>query len=140
MLSWYFAEKPLLLWGWDMRVGAGDIYVYPVHYSLYDTSGPARASYSLMKALHFWLFACALLSVLFIARKGPDESSAPAVIYGSVLLVCSVYVMAQSEPRYSIPLRPEMYILATYFIRRLYTAYQGYRSVSADLNRTTRET
>src|SRR5690606_19031293 len=36
-LRWYVLEKPYLLWDWDIRVGAGDIYVLDVRHSPFTT-------------------------------------------------------------------------------------------------------
>ena len=32
-LAWYLIEKPFLLWDWDIRIGAGDVYFHPPHKS-----------------------------------------------------------------------------------------------------------
>jgi hypothetical protein len=34
----------------------------------------------------------------------------------TTLSLSAIYIIAQSEPRYSIPMRPEMYILSPYFV------------------------
>jgi hypothetical protein len=36
------------------------------------------------------------------------------ILYALPLYVSAVYVVFQSEPRYSIPLRPEMYLCASF--------------------------
>lgn len=129
MLSWYLLDKPKLLWDWDIRIGQGDIYVYPVFYSLYHVSKTALASYTIMRSLHPWLVASALLAGIFIWRER-KRSPTPTVlaIYISTLYITAVYVLTQSEPRYSIPFRPELYICATYFLVSLYRALQSART------------
>lgn len=32
---WYFIDKPLLYWSWDIGIGEGDVYVYKVKESLF---------------------------------------------------------------------------------------------------------
>ena len=108
----------MLLWDWDIRTGWGDIYIYRIKYSLYQTSATAIASYAIMKSTHVWLLACALTGIgyLFFANQG--QAVLPTMIYLSALYISGVYVLSQSEPRYSIPLRPELYICATFFMWR----------------------
>jgi hypothetical protein len=132
ILVWYLVEKPILLWDWNIRVGMGDIYIYPVFYSLYQTSGTALITYSLMKSLHFWIFGCAVLSILFIIRNDRQDSLITAAIYLAKPSISAIYVISQAEPRYSIPLRPEMYILGTYFLWELIEKFKKYRSKNND--------
>jgi len=63
-LKWYFYDKPIALWHWDVAIGFGDIFVYPVVTSPYHTKKPAIASHVIMKSLHYWLFVFALLGCL----------------------------------------------------------------------------
>lgn len=135
MLQWYLLEKPLLLWDWDIRVGAGDIYTYPVFYSLYQTTRPALATYVAMRSLHHWLFGFAVLSMVFLLRRDNAQHWAPLLLYACLSYVSAVYVVAQSEPRYSFPLRPEMYIMATFFLWQLWRRYCDYRASYRDRTR-----
>ncbi len=127
MLRWYLLEKPVLLWSWDIRVGAGDIYTYAVFYSLYQTSKPALASYVVMRSVHLWLVAFAVLSLVFLVRQRTAQHWVPLMLYACLAYVSAVYVIAQAEPRYSFPLRPQMYLLAAFFLWRLACAYLDYR-------------
>ena len=113
--KWYVFEKPNTLWQWELLVGFGDIYLYRVNYSLYHLSKLAMASYSVMKVLHPKLLILALLGVGFSIFS---RDAQPALIMMSAILVYTsgVYIVTQAAPRYSIPLRPEMYILAVYAI------------------------
>ena len=123
--KWYFLQKPLMLWDWNILTGQGDIYVYPVEYSLYHISKPARLTYSIMLAAHYWLFSFAVLGLFFAYRQHKDAASStsaaiPLFLYLTVIYVSSVYVIAQAEARYSIPLRPEMYLCSAYFLSQLF--------------------
>lgn len=117
--KWYLIQKPVMLWDWNILVGQGDIYVYPVKYSLFHTSKPAILIYSIMKALHYWLFGLAILGMIVCAvkfSKRNDNASIPTFLFLSLLYISAVYVITQAEARYSIPLRPEMYLCAFYLI------------------------
>ena len=115
MLRWYLIGKPLQLWGWDILNGQGDIYVYDVLFSLYHISKPAMVSYSIMRSLHPWLVGFCLLGLIFALRESGTRKSIVLALYTTIISVGLVYVVTQSEPRYSVPLRPEMYIAASYF-------------------------
>ncbi|WNL45276.1 hypothetical protein RKE25_17920 [Dyella sp. BiH032] len=101
---WYL-WKPMLLWDWDIRVGDGDIYVFPTPYSPFRDKPALRAlaaiCHTLDPALTLLMFLGSLLALLNI-RTGPPANTAMVLLLGFVTLVYSVL---QSEPRYSIPFR-----------------------------------
>lgn len=119
--KWYFLEKPYLLWSWNILIGQGDVYIYPIVTSLYKTSKIAIATYSISKSLHHWILIVALIGLLFLIRDYFENKSNIAVItlYVCTLYVSAVYVVLQSEPRYSIPLRPELYLCAIYGLLKI---------------------
>jgi 4-amino-4-deoxy-L-arabinose transferase-like glycosyltransferase len=127
--KWYLIEKPILLWDWNILTGQGDVFVYPVKSSLYHVSNVGIASHSLMKSMHFWLFGTALFSCIFLyVRRKENESFAPLVMFVTVAAISSVYVIFQSEARYSVPLRPEMYLCAIYFLSSLTQKIKDYKN------------
>ena len=131
-LSWYTLEKPVVLWSWNILIGQGDIYVYPVFYSLYHVSKTALATYAFSKSIHPWLLMCALLAGLYACRDmRPQEKQVFLMVYCSTLYMSAVYIVTQSEPRYSIPLRPEMYLCATYFIYGAARTYRRWKRANA---------
>jgi 4-amino-4-deoxy-L-arabinose transferase-like glycosyltransferase len=112
---WYLYEKPRLLWSWDILIGVGDIYIYPVTTSWFQTSGVASAIYGIMKSIHWWLFFLSLLGGLFLPKYRHSQSGQMIkIIYVCAIYVSAVYVVLQSEPRYSIPLRPLLYLCAMF--------------------------
>ncbi|MFC1577561.1 ArnT family glycosyltransferase [Thermodesulfobacteriota bacterium] len=113
--KWYFYDKPRLLWSWNILIGQGDIYVYPVITSWFITCKSASLVHLIMKSIHWWLFFLATLGVIFIFKKirHPQDEMAIAV-YVMLVYVSAVYVILQAEPRYSIPLRPAMYLCAMF--------------------------
>ena len=117
-LAWYAFHKPVFLWGWDVKTGWGEIYIYRVEVSLYETSVPAISTFSLMWSLHFWLLGAGLLGAGYLFTKDRSDPPTPMILYITVLYVSAVYVISQAEPRYSIPMRAEMYLCATFFLWR----------------------
>jgi hypothetical protein len=121
-LHWYFIQKPLDLWGWKILVGDGDVYVFPVNSSIYQSSKIALVSLVIMKQLHFWLFGLAILGI-FLALRDPDSRSREALFLNYALLIytSAVFVVLHADARYSVPMRPEMYLCAIYAIQRIHT-------------------
>ena len=114
MLNWYLLGKPMLLWDWDIRVGQGDIFVFPVHYSLYHLSRPALATHAVMSAAHGWLLLLGLAAFV-CAWRDHGAGRWPMTIVLAAATYCSlIYVVTQAEPRYSVPLRPLLYVAAAY--------------------------
>ena len=136
MLHWYLLGKPAQLWGWNILTGAGDIYIYSVRESLYRVSGWAIASYSLMKSAHIWLVGVAFLSIPCIVAFRHWRKPVILIIALSFLYLTAVYVVTQAEPRYSIPVRPQMYLLAVFFICQVHAILKDRRgnSTRADEN------
>jgi hypothetical protein len=120
MLGWYTIQKPVLLWDWDIRTGYGDIYIYRVEYSLYHTSIPAIVTYSFMYALHPVVLIVTLLGLAFLFRGGGKGGWMARLLYIALLYVSLIYVLSQSEPRYSIPLRSELYLCFTFTIWQVF--------------------
>lgn len=119
--KWYLIDKPILLWSWNILFGQGDIYVYPTIISLYQRSRLSLISYSIMKSAHYWLYGCALLGFVFLFRANKHVPYIPIFLYITLIGISAIYVISQSEPRYSIPLRPEMYLCAVFFVYRLFS-------------------
>ena len=112
---WYFYGKPKLLWSWDILTGQGDVYVYEVTTSWFQTSGFASIIHSIMKSIHWWLFFLSILGGFFLHKYRRSRSGdLIKIIYVCAIYVSAVYVVLQSEPRYSIPLRPLMYLCAMF--------------------------
>jgi len=106
-LRWYLS-KPALLWDWSIRIGQGDVYVYPTRESPLKTSSLLAAMAGACYVLNPILMLLALIaSVLALVRRGtPPPLQAIACLS---LFVTLVYTILQAEPRYSIPFRgPEM--------------------------------
>ncbi len=134
--KWYLLQKPIMLWDWNILTGQGDIHVYPVKFSLYQVSKPALLSYVIMRSMHYWLFGFSILGLIFVFRQykraGSDTLAVTSLfLYLSVIYISAVYVISQAEARYSIPLRPEMYLCAAYFFSQVTTFARKYKSLTA---------
>lgn len=123
--KWYLIQKPVMLWDWNILVGQGDIYVYPVEHSLFHISKLGILIYSIMRALHYWLLAFALAGLIILAIKfkntSKDKKLCTAIfIYLAVIYISATYIFTQAEARYSIPIRPLMYLCSIYFLSVLF--------------------
>jgi 4-amino-4-deoxy-L-arabinose transferase-like glycosyltransferase len=119
-LHWYLVGKPTLLWSWTNAEGRGkyDIFIYPVRHSPYDYLPQFRASKSLMKFTHpAWvvlMLAGVIVAWLPAAWSGLSSVSLFAARAVALLLLyhAAVMIVGFSFPRYSIPMRPFLYIMA----------------------------
>lgn len=113
--KWYLLDKPALLWGWNIQVGQGDVFVYPTVRSPFLNWPPGVTLIAIMQALNPILITACLIGFLLLWVSGEDTNRA-AVLALYVLLgyVSLVYIVLQSDGRYSIPLRPEMYLGAMF--------------------------
>lgn len=132
MLSWYLFGKPRTLWSWSIISGQGDAFIYPVKDSPYGKSALFQLSHGLMRSLHGALVSLAVLGCVLawstgIRRAlGLAESEMIPVQLISLLLVYAtvVHMVVAPFPRYSIPLRPELYMMAAFGVSALLRLYR----------------
>jgi len=115
---WYLLEKPFLLWDWDIRMGAGDVYFHVLRQSPLETNPTLHFAKRVLELLNpavFLLSALASLVLVFGGLRKPGRFAPAAVLVaGFCVYVTAVHVVFQAEPRYSIPYRPmQMLMLAT---------------------------
>jgi len=119
-LSWYILEKPYYFWNWDILQGQGDVFIYPVKTSIYHESLIANIKKAVMKNLHSIILLLSLLGIplLFMRHLFRDRVSAlrelPLTLYGTCLYFTILFAVFAPWPRYSIMLRPELYICAVW--------------------------
>ena len=105
----------------------GDIYVYPVETSLYFDSALARASRWISWQLHplvLLLGATGIALAAFSLRRRPDvDLLVPALLAGLAVYYTALFTVFTPWPRYGIPLRPELYVLATWSGVRLWQRF-----------------
>jgi len=102
-VRWYLS-KPATLWGWDILMGQGDIYVYPTRNSPYMTQPLLKGVENLAFLLNPLLAVLALAGLaMALARRTTPAAVITAAV--SAAWVTLVYATLQSEPRYAIPFR-----------------------------------
>jgi hypothetical protein len=107
---WYL-RKPTLLWGWEIGLGAGDIYAYPTRNSPFITNPLMRSIEAFAYIFNGVLALCALIGAAIVLRsRHPD--TALLVLTVTCLWITLVYWVLQSDSRYSIPYRPAEIALA----------------------------
>jgi 4-amino-4-deoxy-L-arabinose transferase-like glycosyltransferase len=126
---WWYLSKPALLWDWNIRMGQGDVYVYPTRNSPFKTNVAYHVVAALCRALNPWLFALAiagcLLALLPGQRTPPDRAAAALVL----MFVTLVYSILQAEPRYSVPFRGLEIAVATFATYRINQAVKHVRQL-----------
>jgi len=115
-LAWYLGGKALFMWRWD-NLYMGDVYQYPMRRKGFEESALLAAIHSGMRALHaplHWIaFASLFLVGAAILRRRADAFTALAVPLIAVIAYhMALLTVLMPVPRYSIPLRPLVYVLA----------------------------
>ena len=102
---WWYLSKPALLWGWSIRIGQGNIYIYAADHSPFEynpiLSGVVAICYVLNPILALLAAWCCLWTLL-------KPRSHPGIVVAAVLLglyATLMYSLLQAEPRYAIPFR-----------------------------------
>ncbi len=128
-ISWYLFEKPYYVWSWDnlqshkgtvVPAGRGDVYFYPVKTSLYMTCKLADFSRQFMKYLHPLVLLLALSGIPLIVIKSRQRETGNFISHTPIFLLAVgiyytiIYSIFAPWPRYSVPLRPELYICAVW--------------------------
>src|SRR5574337_609948 len=133
---WWYLSKPALLWDWDIRIGQGDVYVYPTRNSPFKTNLAFRAVGALCHSLNPWLFALAIVGALLalLPRQAPQPDQAAAALM--FVFVTLVYSVLQAEPRYSVPFRGLEIVLSAFAAHRL-RRYIGQKRTLAKIRATT---
>lgn len=109
-IAWYLS-KPALLWGWEIGLGSGDIYMYPTRNSPFITNPVMKAVEAAAYILNGIVAAMALAGLFIVARRR-DPSVALLTFAAMAAWVTVVYGVLQSDARYSTPYRPAEIALA----------------------------
>lgn len=130
-LRWYIFGKPLAAWSWGIVAGQGDIFVYPVLSTPYSYLPHLQATHWLMRAFHWPLVALMTIGVLLawfprgLTQLSPQMSLAARIVSILLLYHLAVMVVGFPLPRYAIPMRPFLYLMALFTVfvaaRRLTT-------------------
>lgn len=115
--AWYLG-KPALLWDWSIRMGQGDIYVYPTVSSPLDDKPLLRAWVSLCHGINGMMMLLAFAGcIAVLVRRNCASIGYVAAI--QLLYVTLLYSILQAEPRYSIPFRGLEILLACHALKLL---------------------
>jgi hypothetical protein len=133
-ISWYLLEKPVYLWNWNNfqsnkggsnKPWKGDVYMYPVVSSLYLASDIANLSRLFMKTLHPVVLVLALVGLFMcgwdvVAKKGNvANNAAPIFLFVVLVYYTGLYMVFAPYSRYSVPLRPELYICSLWALNEI---------------------
>jgi hypothetical protein len=126
-LKWYLLRKPTVFWSWNIIQGIGDVFIYPIHRTPYQSNLFFRWTHRLMHFLHWPLvLLCAAGSLMVwlpqLNYKYPDYSLRVARFVSALLLYfTAIHMVGAPFPRYSIPLRPLLYGMAIFCLHMFYT-------------------
>lgn len=133
-LRWYLFGKPATLWSWSIIAGQGDVFVYPVISSPYLEAGSAAGmSRQLVKWVHLPLVLLAAAGSFYwliaTMRSPMRRDIEPGLVLMALLLayITAMHMVGAPYPRYGIPFRPEICILAAAFVQRLVHAFGPWR-------------
>lgn len=132
-LKWYLIRKPAVFWSWNVIQGLGDVFIYPIRRTPYQSNLFFRWTHRLMRYLHWPLvLLCAAGSIMVWLPRFKyiyPEKSIYVARFVSALLVyfTAIHVVGAPFPRYSIPLRPFLYGMAVFCLQMFYTAVKSKR-------------
>jgi len=124
-LKWNLGGKLLTLWSFDNAYN-GDVYIYPMKRKGFEENRLLKIVHSSMRALHWPLFALALLApVLWIHqwRSGGLRVERMALVIPMLVFAyfLGALLLVSWLPRYTIPVRPLSYVLAVASLSQLTT-------------------
>ena len=131
-LKWYTIGKPYSLWSWSIIQGVGGIYIYPVRESRLHHSRAFGFVYGIMRGIHPILIIAALFCLPLVLFKHPEDlgqtgpDRLPLLPLTACLYITLMYTLFAPWPRYSIPLRPELYLCALWTIVTVVDHLRGY--------------
>lgn len=126
MARWYLLGKPEFFLSWNIIAGGGGPFVYPVVASPYLDSGVFRGLYAGSFLLHWPLTLLALTAMLVAAWRPRLLAHDPrrqrqlrllALVLGTMLVL---HAIGAPYPRYGIPFRPLVYLLALALLHGLW--------------------
>ena len=134
-LRWYILGKQQFLWQWNIIAGQGDIFIYPIIQSPWLKAPDMIAVRSLHFAAHgFWvgaglLTALAVLVLSLFQARRPDFIWLAMAVF--ILYVSLLHILIAPFPRYGIPFKLVLIMLAIYGIKQTFiwlgTSWQRFR-------------
>ncbi len=116
--KWYLVDKALLFWSPTILVGMGDVYVYPVTYSLFERNPVAKAIKSVMQTIHPIILMLNIIGFLIglwmVLKKdskiNPGLHLMATIVFSLLVYITLVHVVLAPLPRYSVPFRIPLYM------------------------------
>jgi len=118
-LAWY-ASKPTHLWGWDIGIGQGDIYVFPTLNSPLLFNPLWRGLTGLLFLLNPMVMLAAAVGTL-LALVSPAAPTGLKITALLGLFITAIFTILQSDARYATPYRGVEMLMTVYAIARLVT-------------------
>ncbi|UPG95687.1 ArnT family glycosyltransferase [Luteibacter aegosomatissinici] len=109
--AWYL-RKPVELWGWNIGIGQGDVYVFATTHSLLAVNPVLRATSGVFFVASPLIMLAALVGAILALLRGircEPMLFAVASLAGYATLV---YTLLQADARYATPLRGVEVLLA----------------------------
>lgn len=117
-LSWYFIDKPTVLWSVGEQAGIEQTFVYPVSESPYTENPAFLTSAEFMQLLHDPVLLLGALGALLVWLPFAGRRLTPAQRIGlrSISLVLIYTTLAKifgtAAPQYATPLLPLLFVMA----------------------------
>jgi len=121
-LLWYAFEKPVYLFQWDNIDGVGDVFVYPVERTPFETNRVFGAVHEAFRFVHPLVLLLAAIGAVFawprrFAAVVPDAKVQVLRMAGLLLaFLYLVYLPFATNVRYALPVFPAMYLLAAFAV------------------------
>ena len=118
-IHWYFLGKPQMFFSWADVASAREFFTYPTPVSPYHNATPFVLSKAFMWATHSFLVVAAAITAfvtIFRWKKSTDRESYLSIRLLTVFFIYFVLLHIAGFPiaRYSTPLLPVVYMLATF--------------------------
>lgn len=119
-LGWYAIGKPTFLFSWDIFEGLGDVFIYPVLRTPYNTPGLFTVTHAIMHALHYVLVVLAILGSIAAwlpkswMRLDDEQRFIVRTVAALLAYFVLLHVILNPLARYSIPMRPVLYGMAMF--------------------------
>lgn len=114
-LTWYLFGKHQFLWQWDIFEGFGDIYIYIVTATPWDTNTELFVTHNLQRIFHIVWVPCTVVYAwyLFLSKRAATSSyihiCCLLIIYASLL-----HLLLAPYNRYGIPFKLPLMIIFSY--------------------------
>lgn len=108
---WYLS-KPVELWGWEIGIGNGGIYVFPTLQSPLSGQGPLRITTDLFIIANPLLMSLALVGLIVVLATARARPKPLVLAAFAVAFLTMVFTVLQADARYAVPYRGIEWILA----------------------------